>query len=118
MFALDTVMAVYLHRDAIDFRKGINGLVALVEQELQLDPFSLACFAFCNRQRNKVKILFWQTNGFWLLQKRLESANKFIWPRLGDDVLRLNVQQLHWLLDGFNLAAMKGHQPLHYQRAS
>jgi sugar (pentulose or hexulose) kinase len=37
---------------------------------------------------------------------------------VGDDVLRLTVQQLHWLLDGFNLTAMKGHQPLHYQRAS
>jgi len=51
--------AVYLCRDAIDFRKGINGLAVLVEEGLELDPFSAQLFAFCNRSRDKVKILYW-----------------------------------------------------------
>jgi transposase len=110
-------MAVYLHRAPIDFRKSINGLVALVEQAMQLNPFSTACFVFGNRRYNKVKILFWQSNGFWLCYKRLET-DRFVWPRVTDEVVKLTTQQLHWLLEGINLSAMKGHQPLHYQRAS
>lgn len=117
MFTLNTTMTVYLHRAPVDFRKSINGLVAVVEQEMQLNAFAAACFVFGNRRHNKVKILFWQSNGFWLCYKRLET-DRFVWPRATEAVLTLTTQQLHWLLEGFNLSAMKGHQPLHYQRAS
>ena len=53
MFRFDSKLAVYLHREAVDFRKSINGLAALVEQELKLDPFSAALFVFGNRHRNR-----------------------------------------------------------------
>ena len=52
--------AVYLCRDAIDFRKGINGLAVLVENTLQLDPFSEQLYVFCNRRRDRIKILYWE----------------------------------------------------------
>ncbi len=58
--------AVYLCRDSIDFRKGINGLVVLVEEVLQQDPFSEQLFVFCNRKRDKLKALYWKRNGFCL----------------------------------------------------
>ena len=116
MFTLNAALAVYLHRAPVDFRKGINGLTALVEQEMGLNPFA-ACFVFGNRRHDKVKLLFWQSNGFWLCCKRLE-ADRFVWPRTTETVVKLTAQQLHWLLDGVDLAAMKGHRPLHYQRAS
>jgi len=65
---------VYLCRDAIDFRKGINGLSILVEDALSLDPFSEQLFVFCNRRRNRIKILYWERSGFCMWQKRLEKA--------------------------------------------
>ena len=73
MFRLDDTLTVYLHRPAIDFRMGINGLAILVEQALGMNPFAAAVYVFSNRQRNRVKILVWERNGFWLLMKRLEQ---------------------------------------------
>ena len=118
MFRLSPHLAVYLHRAPIDFRKNINGLAALVEHDLALDPFAAAVYVFGNRRRDRVKMLGWSRNGFWLLQKRLESE-RFIWPRDNNQrVAELTVQQLHWLLEGIDLAAMRGHEILHYQRAA
>ena len=59
---------VYLCREAVDFRKGINGLAALVEAELDLDPFSEQLFVFCNRRRNRVRILYWLLDGIDVLR--------------------------------------------------
>ncbi len=56
--------AVYLCRDIVDFRKGINGLAVLVEEVLELDPFSEQLFVFCNRQQDKIKILNWLLDGY------------------------------------------------------
>lgn len=117
MFRLSPNLAVYLHRDAIDFRKSINGLAALVEHELRLDPFAQAAYVFGNRRKDRIKILGWSRNGFWLLHKRLESE-RFVWPREDARVIELTVQQLHWLLEGIDLAAMRGHEILHCQRAA
>ena len=66
--------AVYLCRDIVDFRKGINGLSILVEETLQRDPFSEQLFVFCNRRRDRVKILTFQKGGFVLWYKRLERG--------------------------------------------
>jgi transposase len=117
MFRLNPERAVYLHRDAVDFRKNINGLAAVVEQGLRLDPFAAALFVFSNRRRDRIKILGWQRSGFWLLCKRLEDQ-RFIWPRSDQQVIELSVEQLHWLLEGIDLAAMRGHRALRYVRAS
>ena len=103
---------VYLSRDAVDFRKGINGLSVLVEDTLCLDPFSEHLFVFCNRRRNRVKILYWERSGFCLWQKRLEKA-RFHWPRKVEDaIVTLTSQQLNWLLDGYDIARMKLHEKL------
>lgn len=117
MFRFDAKLKVYVHREAVDFRKSINGLAALVEQALGLDPFAAALYVFGNRRRNRVKILGWETNGFWLLLKRLE-AERFAWPRTDSAVIELTVEQLHWLLEGIDLEAMRAHQVLRYRRAS
>ena len=90
----DALPAVYLCRDVVDFRKGINGLAILVEEVLQHDPFSEQLFVFCNRKCDKIKILYWERNGFCLWQKRLERA-RFKWPRrVANEVVTLNGQQL------------------------
>jgi transposase len=110
--------AVYLCREAVDFRKGINGLAALVEERLELDPLSEQLFVFCNRARNRVRILYWERNGFCLWQKRLEK-HRFHWPRREPGpVVTLTGQQLNWLLDGLDVLRMRPHERLFYQRIS
>lgn len=117
MFRFDPALKVYLHREAVDFRKSINGLAALVEQALMLDAFAAALFVFRNRRCDRVKILLWERNGFWLFTKRLE-AERFVWPRESAPVIELSVEQLHWLLAGVDLEALRGHRVLAYRRAS
>jgi len=117
MFRFEAQWKVYVHREAVDFRKSINGLAVLVEQALGLDPFVAALFVFTNGRRNRVKILGWETNGFWLLMKRLE-ADRFVWPRSDESIIELTVEQLHWLLEGIDLEAMRAHRILRYRRAS
>ena len=70
---------VYLACGITDLRKSIDGLAVLVKEEFELDPFSPSLFVFCNRQRDKLKILQWEVNGFWLFYRRLERG-KFQWP--------------------------------------
>jgi len=106
--------AIYLHKAPVDFRKSINGLSAIVESEMALSPFSGALFIFCNRQRDKLKVLYWDKTGFCLWYKRLEKA-KFKWPRkMPGSTITLTEQQWAWLLDGLDITLMKGHQPLHF----
>ena len=116
MIRLDADLKVYGHRDAVDFRKSITGLSALVEQALGLDPFARAVYVFRNRRADRIKLLMWERNGFWLMLKRLE-ADRFIWPREAA-VLELTVEQLHWLLEGIDLAAIRKHPARHYARVS
>jgi transposase len=116
MFRFDEGLKVYLHRDAVDFRKNINGLAALVEQALGLDPFATAVYVFRNRRADRIKILGWDRNGFWLLLKRLEQ-DRFVWPRQAA-VATLSVEQLHWLLEGIDIEAMQRHPRRAYHRAA
>lgn len=115
-FRFDEGLKVYLHRDAVDFRKSINGLAALVEQTMGLDPFAAAVYVFRNRRADRIKILGWDRNGFWLLFKRLEQ-DRFAWPRQAA-VATLSVEQLHWLLQGIDIEAMQRHPRRAYHRAA
>ncbi|WJV53231.1 IS66 family insertion sequence element accessory protein TnpB [Prodigiosinella aquatilis] len=104
---------IFLYRAPIDFRKQVNGLAALIEQELGHDPFTGALYAFTNRQRNKIKCLMWEDNGFVLYYKAL-AEEKFKWPSLADDLLPLTGEQINWLLDGYDISLLNGHKKLHY----
>ena len=109
------VGAVYLHRDPVDFRKSINGLSVIVESEMALSPLSGALFVFCNKKRDKLKLLYWDRTGFALWYKRLEQE-KFRWPRrMSEAVIELDEDQLHWLLQGYDITRMQSHTTLHYQ---
>jgi transposase len=119
MFRLSADLCVYLHREPIDFRAGINSLAILVEQSMGLDPMAQAVYAFCNRRRNRVKLLLYDRSGFLLVLKRLEE-DRFFWPRPMDSggqqaVLTLTTEQLHWLLDGIDLAAVHRHPERYYR---
>lgn len=111
-YAIGTVQ---LCREPVDFRKQINGLAAIVEQELGRDPFT-ALYLFTNRGHNRLKILYWDWNGFCLWQKRLEKE-RFAWPPGSVDtaVCELTARELEWLLAGLDLWSHPSHKMLHYK---
>ncbi len=94
---------VYICCGYTDMRKSINGLITVVQDSFSLDPFSDALFVFCNRNRNRLKILEWDGDGFWLYFKRLERGH-FLWPTKGDTTtMMLEAEELSCLIDGARL---------------
>lgn len=107
---------VYLARGPTDLRKSIDGLAAIVRHVFDLDPFSPSLFVFCNRGRDKLKILFWDHNGFWLYYRRLERG-RFQWPDGPQtEPLTINRRQLQWLLDGLAIDQQKAHDRVHVRQ--
>ena len=86
----------------------------MVQDQLELDPFSGHLFVFCNRRRNMLKILYWDRNGFCLWHKRLEKE-KFFWPESADTVITVDPHQLTFLLDGVDIRRVRGHERLCYE---
>jgi transposase len=112
MLNLNEGVSVYLACGSTDLRKSIDGLAALVSQVFELDLFSHSLFVFCNRDRDKLKILVWDTNGFWLYYRRLERG-RFRWPeRHSDPTVAISRRQLQWLLDGLTLEQKQAHAPV------
>jgi len=113
MFSPAHPARVYIATGVTDMRKSINGLSILVADQLELDPLSGHLFAFCNRKRDIIKILYWDRNGFCLWHKRLEK-DRFQWPETEVDVLDIPGHKLAWLLDGLSLEQREAHQQLSY----
>ncbi|WP_010530099.1 IS66 family insertion sequence element accessory protein TnpB [Lentibacillus jeotgali] len=89
---------VYLARGSTDLRKSIDGLAVIVKECFDLDPFSPSLFVFCNRKHDKLKILQWENNGFWLHYRRLERGI-FHWPSEKEAApMTISSRQLRWLL--------------------
>ena len=97
---------VYIVTGYTDMRKGIDGLAAIVQGKLSLDPFDRSLFLFCGRNARKVKGLVWEGDGFLLLNKRLENG-RYCWPRNETEALRLTPQQLRWLMEGLSIEQKK-----------
>ncbi|MBT8354307.1 MAG: IS66 family insertion sequence element accessory protein TnpB [Desulfofustis sp.] len=106
---------VYIALGITDMRKSINGLSVIVEEELGLDLFTGNLFAFCNRNRDIVKILYWDLNGFCVWKKRLEK-DTFRWPESEQEVMKISRSALNWLLHGLDLS--QAHRCLPYRRAT
>ncbi|MBL8297533.1 MAG: IS66 family insertion sequence element accessory protein TnpB [Rhodanobacteraceae bacterium] len=104
---------VHLCRAPVDFRRSVNGLSLLVEQALTLNPFSdQTLFVFVNRRRDRVKILYWERNGFCLWYKRLE-VDRFYWLKPDESATAVvSSQELNWLLDGFDIWSRPPHREL------
>ena len=105
-----SLQRVYLACGRTDLRKSIDGLAVLVKEGFELDPFSPCLFVFCNRKRDKIKILHWEHNGFWLHYRRLEKG-KFQWPEKNsaEAVTAISRRELPWLLDGLPLNQRQSH---------
>jgi transposase len=85
----------------VDFRKGADGLAALVREALRSDPFSGVVYVFRAKRADRVKLIFWDGTGVVLVSKRLENG-KFSWPAIHDGVMRLSAAQLQGLLEGLD----------------
>lgn len=105
---------IYIQPGGTDMRKYINGLSALVQEKMGKNVFSQSLFIFCSRDRKRLKILYWERNGFCLWMKRLEQ-DKFPWPKDGAEALRIEHGQLRMLLSGIDF--FHAHQELNYSLA-
>lgn len=101
MIAPDGRLRVYVATRPVDFRKGHDGLAAVVQDRLGLDPFSGAAFVFRSKRADRIKVLVWDRTGLVLLHKRLEGT-RFVWPQVRDGVMRLSPAQFAALFEGLD----------------
>ena len=103
---------IYISTANVDMRKSIDGLASVVQQKFRLDPVSDAMFVFHNRHCDKIKILYWDKDGFCLLYKRMERG-KFRFPQqLKGDTYRVSEDELYWLLHGLHIEEIKHYESL------
>jgi transposase len=96
-----TGIRVLVATKPVDFRKGMDGLAAHVQEAFKADPFSGVIYVFRAKRADRVKLLFWDQTGLVLMTKRLEDG-KFRWPAVQDGVMRLSPAQLSALLEGLD----------------
>jgi transposase len=104
MFGLGPATRIYLAVGATDMRKSFEGLFGLVRDRLLCSPLSGNVFLFCNKQRNRLKLLIFDGSGLWICAKRLERG-RFSWPQVGDDQgkVTLSHEELTLLVSGIDL---------------
>jgi len=103
---------VYVCTSPVDFRKQHDGLVAIVRGELQSDPLDGSLFVFFNRRHDRIKLLLWDANGFWLFYKRLERGTFERLRNVGSTRIEITRGELSMLLDGFHV--IKGKKRKHF----
>ena len=101
MIAASAGVKVLVATKPVDFRKGAEGLVPLVREQLRHDPFSGTIFIFRSKRADRLKIVTWDGSGLVLLWKRLEQG-AFRWPPISDGVMRLSGSQMAALVDGLD----------------
>lgn len=99
---ISTAEKIYIATGYTDMRKSIDGLAAIVQQNFQLNPFQNSLFLFCGRKRDRMKVLYWEGDGFVLLYKRLENGS-FKWPKDTEAVKSITFQEFRWLLEGLSV---------------
>jgi len=104
---------VFIKPGFTDLRKASNGLTVIIQEEMKKNPFSDSMYLFCNRNRRLLKAVYWDKNGFWLCQKRLEK-DKYPWPDTAEIAKELSVEELKMLLTGIDF--FKAHQTLYYKK--
>jgi transposase len=98
---------IYISSANVDMRKSIDGLAAIVQCNFSLDPMSDSMYVFHNKNCDKVKILYWDTEGFCLLYKRLERE-KFRFPKhINEPIYTVTKEEVLWLIHGLRIEEIK-----------
>ncbi|KAB8028618.1 IS66 family insertion sequence element accessory protein TnpB [Fluviispira multicolorata] len=106
--------SIYLCVKPVDFRKGIYGLVNLIQYEMNDEPFSGMLFLFTNKNRRNIRAVYWDKTGFAIWTKALEKE-KFPWPKKNPaNKVTLDQDQFYWILSGINPWKLNPHQELNY----
>ncbi len=92
---------IYLATKPVDFRKGMDGLAAIVQSEFDLDPFSGGIFIFRAKRTDRLKIVVWDGTGLVLVYKRIEGTG-FIWPKISNGTVSITRSQLEALFEGLD----------------
>lgn len=112
LFAKDATH-IFIACGSTDFRKQSEGLVAIVNLQFRLDPFSeKSVFIFCNKRKTSIKVLRYDKNGFILASKKLLEGMQFQWPKNPSEVKEITFQQMEWLLQGLNIEQRKAFPPV------
>lgn len=98
---------IYIVCGYTDMRRSIDGLCAIVQDRLRMDPRRRALYLFCGKRCDRIKCLLWENDGFLLLYKRMEAQGRFRWPRNSDEVKTLTWQQFDWLMSGLEIEQPK-----------
>ena len=106
---------IFIRPGSTDLRKAVNGLSGMVEQQMKGEVFSGNLYMFCNRERKLLKAVWWDRNGFWLSQKRLEK-DRFPWPETSEEVKEISFEELSMLLAGIDF--FKAHKEVFYKKVS
>ena len=116
MFGLGPATKIYVAVEAVDMRKGFDGLYGLVRDQLGQDPLSGHLFLFSNRSRTRLKALVWDGSGLWVCAKRLEKG-RFRWPAASEEQhsVTMRAEELAMLVNGLDL---KQAQPRKWYRRS
>jgi transposase len=101
MIAPGADLKIYMATRPVDFRRGMDGLAAAVQEMLGLDPFVGAAFVFRAKRADRIKILVWDGTGLVLVYKRLEGS-KFVWPQVRDGVMRISPAMFAALFEGLD----------------
>jgi transposase len=102
---------IWFYREPVDFRKQINGLVLLLAGDLERNPGNGDVYIFRSKGAKSLKILLWESNGFWLLYRKLDTG-RFRFPTKEDEILEISKAQLSWLLSGLDIQKLKEHKQL------
>ena len=105
------ISKIYSKTGKTDMRRSIVGLMAIIRDTYQMDPYANALYLFCGKRRNTLKALYFDRDGFCLLYKRLDSNGKFQWPKNASEVRPLTRQEFRWLMEGLSIEQPKAIQP-------
>lgn len=99
---LSRVQKIFIVTGSTDMRKSFSGLMSVIRDTYQMDPFANAVYLFCGRRTNTFKALYYDKDGFCLLQKKLDTG-RFKWPRNASEVRPLTRQEFRWLMEGLSI---------------
>ena len=116
MFNVAKVQKIYIAVGYSDLRRGIDGFASIIQNTFHMNPQTNALFIFCGRRSDRIKALYWDTDGYILLYKRLEGG-QYKWPRTTEEWKELTPQQFRWRMEGLSIYQKKVIQPVQKQLA-